>query len=117
MPRSTRSSKALEKAESRLKGMQSLNQSFTASNEFSLRSYSLAVQSLRQKLDEYNEAIDNLNRAQKEIEMAEEALNDMSEHMLLSVAATFGKSSSEYAIAGGKRKNTVRRGPRGPRAA
>lgn len=116
MPRATRKSPALEKAESRLKGMLSLNQSFTSSNQFSLDAYSLAIQRLRQKLEKYNEAIDNLNRAQKEIEMEEQSINDMSEHMLLSVAATFGKSSQEYAKAGGTRKNTVRRGPRATKA-
>lgn len=117
MPRSTRKSLALQKAESRLKGMQSLNQLFTTSNEFSLKSYSLAIENLQRKLNHYNETIDNLNRAHKEIELAEEALNDMSEHMLLSVAAMFGKSSNEYAIAGGTRKNTIRRGTHAARTA
>jgi hypothetical protein len=112
MATSTRKSPALIKAEGRLKGMQSLAQSFTASNEFSLRSYELAVQSLSQKLADYNEMVDDLNRARKDIGMAEAALNDMSEHMLLSVAATFGKNSQEYVTAGGIQKSSIRRGPR-----
>lgn len=112
MPRSTRGSRSLEKAERRAIGLQSIDPQLDFSNGLSLSAYNASIQSLRLKLNAYNAVIATLDRAQKEILLAEEELNDLTEHMLLGVAVAYGKNSNEYAMAGGVRKRARRRAVR-----
>lgn len=109
MPRATRQSKPLAKAERRAKNLQAVNPQLNFGNGLSLAAYTALIQSLRTKLDDYNDLIADLDQRLRELELVEEELNDVSEHMLLSVAATYGKGSNEYAIAGGTRKQSQRR--------
>ncbi|MBW4418694.1 MAG: hypothetical protein KME13_05645 [Myxacorys californica WJT36-NPBG1] len=108
MTRPTRNSKPLEKAELRAKNLQSIDPNFDLGNGLSLAAYTVDLTSLREKLDTYNDMIETLDRIGQEIQLAEESINDFSEHILLGVAARYGKGSNEYAIAGGARKNSRR---------
>jgi hypothetical protein len=98
----------LEKAALRAKNLQAVNPRLDFGNGRSLATYTLLIQSLQDKLDAYNEMITTLNLTLKGIELAEEELNDFSEHMLLGIATSYGKGSNEYAIAGGTRKQSQR---------
>ena len=108
MARPTRNSKSLAKAELRVNHLQSIDPAFDLGNGLSLAAYIVDVMSLREKLDTYNGMIETLDRIGQEIQLAEESLSDFSEHMLLGVAARYGKGSNEYAIAGGSRKRSRR---------
>jgi hypothetical protein len=112
MPRATRQSKPLDKAERRATSLQAVNPKFDLGNGRSLSAYTTAIQDLRIKLSTYNAMIANIDQAQRAIELAEEQLNDFSEHLLLGVAAIYGKGSDEYAMAGGSRKRSSSRSPR-----
>ncbi len=67
------------------------------------------INELREKLAVYNQARAIVDKAQNALVDAERALNNYSEHMLLSVASRYGKDSDEYGMAGGTRKSDRRR--------
>lgn len=67
------------------------------------------IEDVREKLAAYNMALSTVDKTQNALNEAERSLNDFSEHMLLSVASKYGKSSDEYEMAGGTRKTSRRR--------
>lgn len=104
MPRKIKESRALEKAESRVKGMQRIGEPIDLGNGLSLETYAAKTQSLRKQIEAYNAMQEALESARQEIARAEEELNDMSEHMLLGIAVRYGKQSKQYEFSGGTRK-------------
>lgn len=104
MTKKIKESKALEKAETRVKGMKDIGASINLGNGLSLENYAAKTQALRDRIDAFNAMQAALEEAKQEIAEAEAELNDMSEHMLLGVAAIYGKQSKEYERSGGKRK-------------
>jgi len=106
MTNKVKQSKALEKAEARVKGMQSVGAAIDLGNGISLNNYITKTKSLRQQVESYNALMETLEQSRKNIAQAEQDLNDFSEHMLLGVAAVYGKQSKQYEHAGGKRKQT-----------
>ena len=67
------------------------------------------IEDVREKLAAYSMALSMVDKTQNGLNEAERSLNDFSEHMLLSVASEYGKSSDEYEMAGGTRKTSRRR--------
>jgi hypothetical protein len=101
-----RESKALEKAEARIKGMQDMSSPIDLGNGISLNNYIAKAEVLRQQIEAHNALLKNLEQSRKSIAKTEQELNDFSEHILLSVAALYGKQSKQYERAGGKRKQS-----------
>jgi hypothetical protein len=99
-------SKALEKAEARVKGMQSIGETIDLGNGISLDNYAAQTQALREKVDAYNALVKSLEQLRQTIAQDEKELNDFSEHMLLGVGALYGKQSKQYEKAGGSRKSS-----------
>lgn len=106
MARATRRSKALEKAESRIKGMKNSGALIDCGNGVSTEAYIAKTEALRQMLDQYNDILTTLDESLRNIVLAEQDLNDFSEHMLLAIAAIYGKQSNQYARSGGSRKQS-----------
>ncbi|MCU0549530.1 MAG: hypothetical protein MUC48_09300 [Leptolyngbya sp. Prado105] len=106
MTTKTRESKALEKAEARIKGMQEINSPVDLGNGISLDNYITKAEALRQQIEAHNTLLKTLEQSRQSIAEAEQELNDFSEHILLSVAALYGKQSKQYERAGGKRKQS-----------
>ncbi|MEH2084422.1 MAG: hypothetical protein V7K89_31975 [Nostoc sp.] len=48
-----------------------------------------------------------MDLTQGALEVAEKSLMELTEHMLVSVAAKYGKNSDEYKMAGGVRRSDV----------
>lgn len=109
MPQRKRNSIALTKAERRMEGIQTINPQLDFGNGFSIATYNTMVSELREKLAVYNQARTMVDKAQNALVDAERALNNYSEHMLLSVASRYGKNSYEYGMAGGTRKSDRKR--------
>ena len=109
MARPKRSSVALQKAEKREAGLQSINSNLDLGNGLTLESYSTLVDNLRSQIALYNSALSNLDALSRQIKDTEQRLRDLSEQMLLGVAAKYGKNSQEYGKAGGIPKSERRR--------
>jgi hypothetical protein len=102
----------LQKAEKREAGLQSISLILDLGNGLTLETYSMLIGSLRTQLADYNSALSNLDDLARQIKDKEQQLRNLSEQMLLGVAAKYGKDSGEYGKAGGVRKSERRRATR-----
>jgi hypothetical protein len=109
MARQKRSSKILERAVRRAASMNSIDPNLNVGNGLTLSTFSTLIEKMRT----YNTALSNLDKLYREMLQTERELADMAEHMLLGVATRYGKSSTEYSMAGGVPKNQRRKGLRG----
>ena len=105
MTQRKRNSIALNKAERRIEGMQTINSQLDFSNGFSIATYNTKVIELREKLAAYNQAQTIVDKTHNALIEAERELNTYSEQMLLNVASRYGKNSDEYEMAGGTRRS------------
>jgi len=109
MTRQKRSSTALQKAEKREAGLQSISPILDLGNALTLAKYSDLIQTLRSQIATYNSDLSNLDNQSRQIRGTEQQMRDLSEQMLLGVAAKYGKNSGEYGKAGGVLKSERRR--------
>lgn len=109
MPRPKRSSPTLQNAEQREASLQSISLELDLGNNLTIRSYSSLIDTLRAKLANYNSTLSDLDDQARQIKDVEKQLRNLSEQMLLGVAAKYGKNSSEYGKAGGVPKSERRR--------
>lgn len=109
MARPKRSSAVLQKAEKREAGLQSISDNLDLGNNLTLESYAQRIQALRSQIFTYNSTLSTLDDLSRDIKDAEQALRNLSEQMLLGVAAKYGKDSGEYGKAGGVPKSERRR--------
>jgi uncharacterized protein YukE len=109
MPYKKKTSKTVEKAKIRISGMKSLEPNLDMGNGLSVEAYSAAILDAEQKIEAYNTAISNINQLSSSAEKAEKNLADLSERMLSTVAGRYGRTSDEYAMAGGTKRTNRRR--------
>lgn len=109
MARPKRSSATLQKAEQREAGLQSISPTLDLGNALTLETYSDLINTLRSQIADYNSALANLDDQSRQIKDTELKLRNLSEQMLLGVAAKYGKDSREYGKAGGVPKGERRR--------
>ena len=69
----------------------------------------LRLELLRSQLATYNESLSFVDRALSTVRDTEKEIRDLSERMLIAVAAKYGKNSYEYEMAGGIRKSERKR--------
>jgi hypothetical protein len=105
MARKKRSSEALEKAQRRIAGMQSVTRAVDFGNGYTLEAYEAHIQTMQEKLMAYNRMLSMVDGAYNDMLMAERQLMDFSDHMLSGFGVRYGKDSSEYEMAGGRRKS------------
>ncbi len=117
MARQKRSSRVLDKAQRRLSGVRSINETLELTQKLTTQNYSEYVNSLNSKLNAYNQALSEIDALQIEVNEAEDFLAEYSEQMLMGIAAEFGKDSIEYEKAGGVRKRDRKRPTRKTAAA
>lgn len=103
MSRKKRSSRTLDKAQRRLASLQSIDPKIVLDGT-SAQDYAKIIDALRKKIDTYNTTLSTVDALYNQIEEAERALSDYSEKVLMGVAVRFGKSSDQYEMAGGVRK-------------
>jgi enamine deaminase RidA (YjgF/YER057c/UK114 family) len=114
MARIKRGSSILYSSEKRLAGMKSIDPNLDLNNGFSLAVFTAKTDALRQLLENYNTLLSTLDALLTNIVASEQDLRDVSEHMLVGVAAKYGKNSNEYKMAGGVRKAERKRPTRSP---
>ncbi|PSN19719.1 hypothetical protein C7271_05865 [filamentous cyanobacterium CCP5] len=116
MARKKRSSPALEKAQRRLAGMQSVAEDIDFGNGLTMAAYDEHIQTMREKLMTYNRMLSMVDGAYNDMLMAERKLMDFSDHMLSGFGVRYGKDSTEYEMAGGRRKSERQKRTRRPSA-
>lgn len=109
MPYRNRSSKVLKKADCRIANMISIDPVLDLGNGLSLEIYSNQIEAARQKVAIYNTAVANLTQLYNEMLDAEQIVSDLNVRMLTGVLTKYGRNSTEYEMAGGKRTPSKRR--------
>ncbi len=66
-------------------------------------------------MEAYNSTLSTVDLTQGAFELAEKSLMELTEHVLVSVAAKYGKNSDEYKMAGGVRRSERKRPVRKPK--
>jgi hypothetical protein len=104
-----RSSVIVEKAQTRLAAVKSIDTSLDLGNGISVKSYATLLEDARTKLEKYNTVLSLVDDAYTDMSAAEKALADQTEKVLIAVAYQYGKDSNEYKMAGGIRKSDRKR--------
>lgn len=105
-----------ELANTRLSALKSIDPSLDLGGGLTAANYESKVLNLRDKLSTYNTTLSLLDQLYNELNTLELDLKDVSERMLLGVAAKYGKNSNEYEMAGGTKKSERKRPVRKPKA-
>lgn len=109
MSRRKRGSKILDKAQRRIAALKSINPTLDLGNGVSIEAFATAIKTTQDRLEAYNSSLSTVDMAQEVFELAEKSLMELTEHMLVSVAAKYGKNSDEYKMAGGIRRSDRKR--------
>ena len=112
MGRKKRNSKVLEQAHQRLNGMKSVDPNLDLGGGLTVGAFETAVNSLRVRLDSYNQKLSDVDEELLKLEGEEETLNDTCGRVLAGTGARFGKNSAEYEAVGGVRTDDRKHRPR-----
>lgn len=104
-------SKVVLLAATRAAGLESIDPTPEFGPDATFTGYKAAIASAQTKQAAYNTLLAESDEAQNAFEAAEIKLRDYTERMLAGIAAHYGKNSSEYEMAGGRRKIDRRRRP------
>lgn len=103
------SSRYYEQAVQRVAGLKAIQATLDLGNGLSVEAYETAIGEIKTTIDSYNTLLAEADTLQNTIQTKEKALRDLSERLLLGVAARFGRDSNEYEKAGGRKKSEIRR--------
>lgn len=105
MARLKTSSPTYVKAFRRIAAVKSIDSNFDLGNGLKAPDYQLAIDAVKNSMDDYNTTLSTVDDKLNILKEKEKVLRDWNERILVGVAAKFGKNSSEYEQAGGKRKS------------
>jgi hypothetical protein len=105
-------SKTLETAHRRMLGLRYLDPEMNFGKGLSVPDFTDQVETMKAKLDAYNEMVNALKQERESLDAIEKTLRGTSERILGAVGSLYGKESDEYEVAGG-----VKRGKRSRRKA
>ena len=94
----------LEKGNTRLAAVKSIDANLDLGSNITLQNYEAELQSLTQKLNTYNTALSTIDDLYNDCIAQIQVVKDWNERVLTGVATKYGKKSSQYEMAGGKRK-------------
>jgi len=103
MGRKKRNSKILEQAYQRLNGMKSIDPNLDLGGGLTVSALEAAINSLRARLDSYNQKLSELDEELLGLEGDEDALHDFNGRVLAGTGARFGRNSAQYEAVGGVR--------------
>ncbi|MBW4526357.1 MAG: hypothetical protein KME18_14360 [Phormidium tanganyikae FI6-MK23] len=107
MPRQKLNADLLNKANQRAVNLQAIDAQLDLGRGLTLEAYLSAIAKHKTNLDDYNRTLSAIEQLSRAVEDSEKTLKDLTERMLLGVAAHYGKESEEYVMAGGARKSDV----------
>lgn len=95
----------LEKGQTRLAAIKSIDVALDLGNGITVTNYEAQVNLFANKLSAYNSALSSIDSLYNDCIAQLDVLKDWNERILTGVATKYGKQSSEYEMAGGKRKS------------
>ena len=95
----------LEKGITRLAAVKSIDVALDLGNTITVPNYEVQVNLLSTKLSAYNTALSTIDDLYNECIAQIDIIKDWNERILTGVATKYGKNSSQYEMAGGKRKS------------
>lgn len=99
----------LEKGNTRLAAIKSIDVALDLGNNITVANYETQLNLLTTKLNSYNTALSTIDDLYNECIAQINVLKDWNERVLTGVATKYGKNSSQYEMAGGKRKSERRK--------
>jgi glutamyl-tRNA reductase len=109
MARRKRTSIAVDKAERRAAGLEAISADLDLGNGMSLSEFRKCIQEVYDSVNTYNRMLSTVDQLYNDMMAKEKTLSDMTARMLAAVAVVYGRSSSEYEVAGGSRRGESRR--------
>jgi hypothetical protein len=106
----------LEKGITRLAAVKSIDAALDLSNGITVANYETQVNLLSNKLSTYNTALSTIDDLYNECITQINVIKDWNERILTGVATKYGKNSSQYEMAGGKKKSERKRTTAKPKA-
>jgi hypothetical protein len=107
------STKGLDKAQRRLTGFRYLNPNLDFGNGVSVPDFALKTEAMQAKLEAHNalvaEFTAKIMASREEISQLDKALSDTAERMLNTIAAIYGRTSDEYEMVGGTKRDTSKK--------
>lgn len=95
----------LEKGITRLAAIKSIDAALDLGSNITLANYETQVQTLSTKIANYNTALSTIDDLYNDCINQIEVVKDWNERILTGVATKYGKNSSQYEMAGGKKKS------------
>jgi hypothetical protein len=95
----------LEKGITRLAAVKSIDTALDLGNNITVANYETEVNLLLSKLSTYNTALSTIDDLYNGCIAQIDVIRDWNERILTGVATKYGKDSSQYEMAGGKRKS------------
>ena len=115
MGRLKKASKVLQKASVRQAAIKSIDAAYDLGNGVTAAAYDAEIKTVSDALDAYNTELSVLDDKLNVVKAAENRLRNYNEQVLNAVAGKYGKDSSEYEMAGGKRKSERKKPVRKPK--
>lgn len=95
----------LEKGQIRLSAVKSIDPNLDLGNGINIANYETALKALSDSLSAYNTTLSTVDDLYNQCISNITAVRDLNERILTGVATKYGKNSSQYEMAGGKRKS------------
>jgi hypothetical protein len=95
----------LEKGNTRLAAVKSIDPALDLGNGITVVNYQTQVQLLATKLATYNTTLSTIDDLYNQCIAQIDVIKDWNERILTGVATKYGKNSSQYEMAGGKKKS------------
>ncbi len=105
MARQKRTSKVVDRAETRASSLAAISKDLDLGNNLTLAGYTKEIDGVRALLDEYNSLLSRADGLALTVREGEKKLSTLTSRMLIGVAAKYGDDSHEYEMAGGVRRS------------
>ena len=94
----------LEKGITRLAAVKSIDPTLDLGNTINVTNYETQINLLSSKISSYNTALSTIDDLYNDCIAQLDVVKDWNERILTGIATKYGKTSSQYEMAGGKRK-------------
>ena len=95
----------LEKGTTRLAAVKSIDAALDLGNNINVTVYETELNLLRTKLNTYNTTLSTIDDLHNACLAQIDVVKDLNERILTGVATKYGKNSTQYEMAGGKKKS------------
>ena len=102
----TRGSAAIDKAQRRLAGLKSIDESLDLGYGLTTDGYAQMIETVRSSIEAHNTLVSKIDESRRNVAALEKELDDLTARMLSGVSTKYGRNSNEYRKAGGSPRKT-----------